>query len=268
LQIGGDKIRGFYIRLLKLYIAFLESFQKRLIDKGFVFANASRLMRKIFLTGIISFVLWNVLRIEAVLLGASVLPWYTALIVLFITVIVVLCELLLGREDYEVFCLKETLHIHRLCTFLRAYKELNREETVKWLIKIADGYYENLRGILLQLVTGRNVEWQKEAEMICIFARTRILRIMWSRIFEHIGEMDGGCLSASEEVFKSHAEYADAVCAEEVGRLVQKRVFVCKLVAYLPVFCTVIFYMIYPFVLEGIRLLNTYSEEMKALGLN
>lgn len=246
----------------------MEGIQKRLFIKGYVFTSASGLMRKIFLTGIISFVLWIVLRTEAVFNGAMALPWYTVLIVPCVTVIIVLCDLLLGREDYEVSCLKETLHIHRLCNFFRAYKELNREETIKWLIKIADRYYVALRGILLQLVTGRNVEWQREAVKVCSFSKTRILGIMWSRIFEHIGELDSFCLSTSEELFKNQAEYSDKVCLEEVSRLTKRRVLVCKLAAYLPVFCTVIFYMIYPFVLEGIRLLNTYSEEMKGLGLN
>ena len=193
----------------------------------------------------------------------------TLLIPLFLLCVCVpVCEVLLGKEDYRVTCLKETLQVHRFSIFLGEYSELGMEENIKWIIRACDKYYGHMRGILLYLATGREAPWQSVADSCGEPYGTRLLKTMWSRILEHIKELDVYRNKDRDDVFKNQFEYADKVCGEHIKRLRDVRIFVCKIIAYLPVFATILFYMIYPFVLEGIKLLNMYSEEMKSLGLN
>lgn len=250
-------------------MALTDKLQKKLDLKGYAFADAAVLLKKLFLASVIVLGFWSVLCAELKYSSEEiVLPWYAVIVIFLACVSVPVCNILLGKIEYELTCLKETLQIHRLCMFLGEYSELGMEGNVRWLIRIADKYHAALRRIQLYLVTGREAEWEQVAEACNQYVGTRSLKVMWTRIFEHIKEMDTIGNSGSEDLFKSQFEYADRVCYEHMVRLQKRRIFVCKIIAYLPVFCTVIFYMIYPFVLEGVKLLNMYSEEMKALGLN
>ena len=235
--------------------------------KGFVYVRAHELIKRLFGAGMTAALFWAVLCAELSKGVCNIsLPWYGAVPLVLLCMCVPVCDMLLGKADYEVTCLKETLQLHRLSMFLEEYSELGMEENIKWLIRAADKYHGPLRGILLYLVTGREAPWQEATEKCGGFSGTR-LKAMWTRIFEHIKELDEH-LNLSGDVFKNQYEYACKVCGEHIKRLQSSRIFMCKIIAYLPVFATILFYMIYPFVLEGIKLLNMYSEEMKALGLN
>ena len=250
-------------------MALTEHLQKKLDLKGYVFVDAAKFLKRIFFAGMLAFSFCCVLCAEF-RCGEKimVLPWYMCVVIFLVGVSVPVCNVLLGKAEYEITCLKETLQIHRFCIFLDGYEELGMEGNVRWLTRIADKYQSILQQIQLQLVTGREAEWEQVAKECNQYAGTRDLEVMWMRIFEHIKELDMLENSGSEDLFKSQFEYATKACYEQFVRLQNRRIFVCKLIAYLPVFCTVIFYMIYPFVLEGIKLLNMYSEEMKALGMN
>lgn len=246
-----------------------DELQKNLDQKGYAFADASMLLKKIFFASAIVIGFLFVLCVE-LKHGSEeiVLPWYALIIVFTTCVSIPVCNVLLGKIEYEITCLKETMQIHRLCMFLDRYGELDMENNIRWLIKIADKYCVALRRVQLYLVTGRKADWEKMAEDCNLYTGTRNLKVIWTRIFEHIKELDMLGNSGSEDLFKSQFEYEVKVCYEQMVKLQNQRIFVCKIIAYLPMFCTIIFYMIYPFVLEGVKLLNTYSEEMNALGLN
>ena len=250
-------------------MALVDKLQKRLDLKGYVFADASILLKKLVFACLLAITFCSVLCTEFRCSEEKiVLPWYTVMIILTVCVSIPVCNVLLGKAEYEITCLKETLQIQRLCMFLDGYGELGMEDNIKWLVRIADKYKAALLRVQIYLATGREAEWEQVAEDCNHYAGTRNLELMWTRIFEHIKELDMLENSGSEDLFKSQFEYAAKVCYEQLIRLQNRRIFLCKIIAYLPVFCTVIFYMIYPFVLEGIKLLNMYSEEMKALGLN
>jgi len=237
--------------------------------RGFVYVRAHALFKKMFFASVITIVFWTVLCEELKYGTCSInLPWYGVVPLILLCVSVPVCDMLLGKSDYRVTCLKETLQIHRLSIFLGEYSELGMEENIKWLIKAGDKYYGILRGILLYLVTGREAPWKVVADDCGEPSGTRTLRTMWARILENIKELDVHQNHSQDDVFKNQYEYADKVCGEHIKRLQGNRIFMCKIIAYLPVFATILFYMIYPFVLEGIKLLNMYSEEMKSLGLN
>lgn len=245
-----------------------DKLQKKLDLRGCVFADASVLLKKFFLAGGLMSVFWSVLCAELRYGSEKIaIPWYVIMIVSLICVSMPLWSILPGKEDYELTCFKETLQIHRFCMLLGEYGELGMEENVKWLAKMSDKYRAALRRLQLYLATGREAKWELLAKDCSQYAVNRNLKVMWTRIFEHIKELDTLGNSRPEELFEIQSEYADKVCHEQIKRLSQRRIFICKLIAYLPVFCTLILYMIYPFVLEGIKLLNTYSEEMKSLGL-
>lgn len=246
-----------------------DKLQKKLDLRGYVFADAAVLLKKFFLVGGLISVFWSVLFAELKYRSENiVLPWYVVLIFSLVCVSVPVCNILFGKDEYELTCFKETLQIHSFCILLGEYGVLGMEESVKWLTKISDKYQAVLRNLQLHLATGRGAEWETVTGGGCNkYVENRNLKVMWTRIFEHIKELDTLGNSRPKELFKSQAEYAEKICFEQIKRLWQRRIFICKLIAYLPVFCTVIFYMIYPFVLEGVRLLNTYSEEMKSLGL-
>ena len=250
-------------------MAFTEHLQKKFNLNGYGFVDTSKFLEKIFFACMLSFAFCCVLCAE-LRYGEEiiVLPRYVWVMTFLVGVSVPVCNVLLGKAEYEITCLKETLQIHRFCIFLDRYEELGMEGNIRWVIRIADKYQSILQKIQLHLVTGREAEWERAANECNQYMGARTLEVMWIRIFEHIKELDMLENSGSEDLFKSQFEYATKVCYEQLVRLQNRRIFVCKLIAYLPVFCTVIFYMIYPFVLEGIKLLNMYSEEMKALGMN
>lgn len=162
----------------------------------------------------------------------------------------------------------ESLQIHRLCAFLGSYKELGREELTRCILKISDRYYVMLRDILLMFITGREPRWSELSVEYNGFTKRRVLRVMWGRIFERIRELDVQNSIEAERLFESQFEYADKIYDDRMEQLINRRVCICKVIAYLPIFAVVIFYMICPFVMEGLRLLNTYAEEMQALGTN
>ncbi|MBE5948379.1 MAG: hypothetical protein E7261_05040 [Lachnospiraceae bacterium] len=230
---------------------------------------AHALLKKMFYAGVFAIVFWSVLCVEVKYGTCGIrLSWYGAIPLLLSCVCVPVCDMLLGKVDYEVACLKEMLQIHRLSIFLGEYSELGMEENIKWIIKACDKYYGPLRWILLYIVTGRDAPWKTVADSCGESFGTRLLRTMWARILEHIKELDVYRNKERDSVFKNQYEYAEKLCDEHIKVLLRGRVFMCKIIAYLPVFATILFYMIYPFVLEGIKLLNMYSEEMKSLGLN
>ncbi len=237
--------------------------------RGYAYVRSYALIKKMFYTSMLAIVIWSVLSIELKLGICGIrLPWYGAIPLILLCICASVCDALLGKAEYRVACFKETLQIHKLSIFLGEYSELGMEENIKWLIGAGDKYYASLRGILLYLATGREAPWQTVADNCGEPSGTRLLRTMWARILEHIKELDVYRNKERDSVFKNQYEYAEKLCDEHIKVLLRGRVFMCKIIAYLPVFATILFYMIYPFVLEGIKLLNMYSEEMKSLGLN
>lgn len=237
--------------------------------RGYVYVHAHALLKKMFCAGVLAIVFWSVLCVEVKYGNCGIrLPWYGVIPLLLLCLCVPVCDMLLGKADYEVACLKETLQIHGLSIFLGEYSELGMEDNIKWLIRVCDKYYGPLRGILLYLVTGREAPWNAVADSCGEPSGTKLLRTMWSRILEHIKALDVRQNHSRDDMFRNQYEYEVKVCSEHIKRLQGNRIFMCKIIAYLPMFATILFYMIYPFVLEGIKLLNMYSEEMKSLGLN